>query len=526
MIRKSSEFEPALEQLTLARAVATMRSASLRAAEQVAPTIEQVPEPHRASAANLAHYLGIRRLDIREVQKRLARRGLSSLGRCEAAVLPMLDAVLGNLEALDGPSQGHEDQHLISRPHAPTAGNVSGLEEGQARLDARSAAALGPRPAARAVRVMVTMPSVAADDPAFSAACAQAGMDLARINAAHDDADAWSRMLGHLHAAGEATGRPIRVMMDLPGPKLRVSRVIDRKRKEAEKVRIGPDESFLLLRAETKRKGVPKGSIGVGVTLDCALRRIRPGDRVSFDDGTIEARVERVDAAGAHCVTTRVPERGAKLRAGKGVNLPDTAIDVPAVSRDDLAVLDRFGDRVDLVALSFARSPEDVEQLLDALMLRGLGHVGVVLKVETREGFERLPELLMVLLRWPVSAVMVARGDLAVECGFERLAEVQEQVMWLCEASHTPAIWATQVLEGLAKQGRPTRAEITDAAMGQRAECVMLNKGPHVLDAVRVLDDLLRRMAPHQRKKTPMMRALGVAQRTERRTGQQAVPEP
>ena len=86
--------------------------------------------------------------------------------------------------------------------------------------------------------------------------------------------------------------------------------------------------------------------------------------------------------------------------------------------------------------------------------------------------------------------------------------------MWLCEASHTPAIWATQVLEGLAKEGRPTRAEITDAAMGQRAECVMLNKGPHVVAAVRVLDDLLRRMAPHQRKKTPMLRALGVARRT------------
>ena len=95
-----------------------------------------------------------------------------------------------------------------------------------------------------------------------------------------------------------------------------------------------------------------------------------------------------------------------------------------------------------------------------------------------------------------------------MECGFERLAEVQEEILWLCEAAHVPVIWATQVLETLAKKGSPSRAEITDAAMGERAECVMLNKGPHVLEAVRVLDDILRRMQGHQAKKRPMLRAL------------------
>jgi pyruvate kinase len=106
---------------------------------------------------------------------------------------------------------------------------------------------------------------------------------------------------------------------------------------------------------------------------------------------------------------------------------------------------------------------------------------------------------------------MIARGDLAVECGFERLAEVQEEILWLCEAAHVPVIWATQVLETLAKEGRPSRAEITDAAMGLRAECVMLNKGPYVLSAVRALDDILRRMHAHQAKKRSMLRALRLA---------------
>jgi len=79
---------------------------------------------------------------------------------------------------------------------------------------------------------------------------------------------------------------------------------------------------------------------------------------------------------------------------------------------------------------------------------------------------------------------MIARGDLLVEIGYERLAEVQEEILWLCEAAHVPVIWATQVLEGLAQKGLPSRAEITDAAMGVRAECVMLNKGPHIIEAV------------------------------------------
>jgi len=116
-------------------------------------------------------------------------------------------------------------------------------------------------------------------------------------------------------------------------------------------------------------------------------------------------------------------------------------------------------------------------------------------------------------MRSAASGVMVARGDLAVECGYERLAEVQEEILWMAEASHMPVIWATQVLERLAKEGIPSRAEITDAAMGERAECVMLNKGPHIVAAVRALDDILTRMQAHQRKKTAMLRHLMLADR-------------
>jgi len=99
---------------------------------------------------------------------------------------------------------------------------------------------------------------------------------------------------------------------------------------------------------------------------------------------------------------------------------------------------------------------------------------------------------------------------LAVEAGWERLSELQEDILWICEAAHVPVIWATQVLEGLAKKGLPSRAEITDAAMSARAECVMLNKGPHILSAVRFLDGILSRMQAHQYKKRDLMRQLEV----------------
>ena len=107
--------------------------------------------------------------------------------------------------------------------------------------------------------------------------------------------------------------------------------------------------------------------------------------------------------------------------------------------------------------------------------------------------------------------MMIARGDLAVECGYERLAEVQEEILWLAEAAHMPTIWATQVLEGLTKNGVPSRAEVTDAAMGGRSECVMLNKGPHMVEALRALDNILMRMQAHQAKKRSLMRRLSIA---------------
>ena len=163
----------------------------------------------------------------------------------------------------------------------------------------------------------------------------------------------------------------------------------------------------------------------------------------------------------------------------------------------------------DMVGLSFVQRAQDVEELRNRLAALGAGHLGIVLKIETRRAFENLPALMLSAMASPASGLMIARGDLAVECGHERLAEIQEELLWAAEAAHMPVIWATQVLETLAKTGLPSRAEITDAAMGERAECVMLNKGPHILQAMHTLDGILRRMQGHQSKKRSLLRALG-----------------
>jgi pyruvate kinase len=238
------------------------------------------------------------------------------------------------------------------------------------------------------------------------------------------------------------------------------------------------------------------------------VSQVRPGDRIWLDDGKIGGVVQDVAADYFAVEITRTRGKNVKLGAEKGINLPDTPLHIAALTAKDVADLEFILTHADMVGYSFVQSVEDVEALLDQLA-RAVGRQpGIVLKIETPRAFAALPQLLLTAMRAERVGVMIARGDLAVECGYERMAEVQEEVLWLCEAAHVPVIWATQVLENVAQIGLPSRAEITDAAMGVRAECVMLNKGPYIVEAICTLDDILRRMETHQSKKSQMLREL------------------
>lgn len=568
---------------------------------------------HTASAINLAHYLAMRRFDLRALQVRLARLGVSSLGRAEPHALASVDKVLGILHRLAGLPW-----------HSLTQDEPVGSRHGPALLERNAAALLGKAPPDRAVRIMVTLPSEAASDDRLIESLVHAGMDIARINCAHDTAAQWGAMSVRVRKAARRAGRPVRILMDLAGPKLRTGPISDGqgvvklkpKRDllgavtsaarlglratgavvavEAVDVVLGVDAAWLeplevgdridlkdarsaarrltvverhagaavvecsrtaYLTAQTRLKSrrhgqktaetalhdlpmaqgalhLQRGDLllvvaqGIGrdaqrpaaglksrpatiaCTLPDALMRVRKGERIWFDDGRIGGVVRRKLKSRIEVEITHARDGGERLAADKGINLPDTALDLPALTDKDIEDLDVAVRHADLIGLSFCQSGDDVRALRARLVERGGNHLGLMLKIETKRGFDHLPEMLLAAMACPSAGVMIARGDLAVECGYERMAEVQEEILWACEAAHMPVVWATQVLETLAKTGMPSRAEITDAAMGERAECVMLNKGPHIVDAMRTLADILRRMQAHQSKKRPLLRAL------------------
>jgi pyruvate kinase len=290
--------------------------------------------------------------------------------------------------------------------------------------------------------------------------------------------------------------------------------------REPRSIRLSEGDRLVLTRGPSPGRPARRGANGsllepatLSVTLPEIFADVRAGESIWFDDGRIGGIIRETGVDGIVVEITHAAPGGSKLAADKGINLPDSVLHLPPLTANDLENLPFVVAHADLVGYSFVRAETDVRELQARLAALGGGHLGIVLKIETRRAFEQLPALLLAAMHSPAAGVMIARGDLAIECGFERLAEIQEEILWLAEASHTPVIWATQVLEHLAQTGVPSRAEITDAAMGERAECVMLNKGPFIVHAVRTLDDILRRMQTHQQKKSAMLRHLGLADR-------------
>jgi len=581
---------------------------------------------HQRSARNLAHYLALRRHDIRQLQSQLALLGLSSLGRTESHVLNAVQTVHRVLNALLGANGS------LPCPEEPAVEIGQGAE----LLEANTEALLGPAPQGRKVRIMVTMSTEAATDYTLIRDLVQNGMDCMRINCAHDNPEAWLGMIRNVQKAREETGRNCRILMDVAGPKLRTGpiepgpavvkcrpkrdlygrvvtparvwltpdenpepapgaasatlelpdaflkklRVGDRMRfldarKAPRTLRLShahgrsfwadarrttyfipglelnalrraksgkaasrriasahvgklphlpqtlllkPGDTLVLTRervlgkpASYRKTGELISPAQIGVSLPQMLDHVKTGDPVWFDDGKIGGVVRAVTAHSASVEIVQARPEGERLGTEKGINLPETRIDIPALTADDLEALKFIVQHADLVGYSFVRTESDVRQLLDRLEELHGQHLGLILKIETRKGFDNLPKLILAAMRTRSIGIMIARGDLAVECGYQRLAEVQEEILWICEAAHVPVIWATQVLENLAKKGTPSRSEITDAAMGERAECVMLNKGPYAVATVRVLADILKRMQAHQEKKSSMLRQLRLA---------------
>ncbi|SDW42807.1 pyruvate kinase [Lutibacter oricola] len=250
--------------------------------------------------------------------------------------------------------------------------------------------------------------------------------------------------------------------------------------------------------------GTVKEIAHVSCTLPEIFNNLEVNELIYFDDGKIEGVVKEIDSEYLIIEITSTKKNGGKLKADKGINLPNSKLKVSGLTAKDKLDLEFVAEYADTVNFSFVNNKQDVEDLLTEFK-RLNANLGIILKIETKESFKNLPSILLKAMEnYPVG-VMIARGDLAIETGWKNFAIIQEEILQLCEAAHLPDIWATQVLENLAKKGIPTRAEITDAAMAQRAECVMLNKGPYIEKAVKMLDKILRKMEKIQKKKRTIL---------------------
>lgn len=480
------------------RLLAEMRRVRAHVAEEGAAILSRWEpmlkrEEFRAGAVNLAHYLAFRELDLRPLQQPLVTLGLSGLGRSESRVMATLDAVIANLATISG-----EPEAAAGRP-----GNAD-MWSGVATLKNATDALFGPPVEGRHTRILVTMSAKAAKKKDHVETLVKAGMDAARINCAHDGSPAWQKMIENIRAAAQAHGRSCPVLMDLQGPKIRTQAVLTPEDGEA----VGAGDQILITFKKPKLRG--DFPFQASCTMPDVLRQVGRRAKVSIKDGLIVGHVEEVRKEGLVVAVTRTPPDGQPLEPEKGINFPDTELNVSPLSGEDLRDLDFVAQHADMVGYSFVQSAADVALLQKELAARRPERppLAIVAKIETQLAFKNLPEIIAQAAGSNPFAVMIARGDLAVEIGYERLSEVQEEILWVCEAAHVPVIWATQVLESLVKRGMPSRGEFTDAAMGNRAECVMLNKGKHVAEGIIVLDNVLRRMEAHMTKKSPQLRAL------------------
>lgn len=570
--------------------------------------IEKVHPKYKVSAKNLIHYLALRTFDNDIFQEELAELGFPiSSSESESSILYNLLTFKTIICSLLNQELPNDDSLFLN------------AKQGQKLLKKNTDGLFGKLKSRRKTRILVTQPTIAAEEDTFAKSMLKAGMNCARVNCAHDDENTWGKIIQNIRK----TELPCKVFMDLGGPKLRTGKmkpghkvihikpqrnqlgqvtqpakvwlapfgmlppdnkqadaVIPVNKKWLKKTKPGsyvifkdsrnkkckitidevdglgrwgscsdsayvstgmmlnvflekkaaseihsvhellPLEEVIFLyegdllrldREETLGEPTKYDDDGnliefahISCTLPEVFNDVKIGEPIFFDDGKIEGEIHEINSDHILVKITSTKKNGGKLKADKGINLPYSDLKVKGLTPKDKTDLKFISNHADGVLFSFVNSKQDVQDLLNEMHTLN-SELSIILKIETQEAFRNLPSILLKAMQnYPVG-VMIARGDLAIETGWKNFAIIQEEILKVCEAAHIPDIWATQVLENLAKKGIPTRAEITDAAMAQRAECVMLNKGYYIEKAVKMLDKILRRMQKIQKKKTSLM---------------------
>jgi pyruvate kinase len=486
------------DRLHLLAELVELRQEMLRTVDEKEDFLANIHPSKQASAQNLLHYLSLRSIDLRPIQERLHKLGLSSLASAETHILSQVEKVIDLLNA---------SLALNHNSESKTSMQSLRYEEGKALLQNHKNRLFGTTTDQKRPAIMVTLPSESIENPKLIKSMLKKGMKVARINCAHDDVEGWETMINHVHKYSHKLGVECKIYMDLAGPKIRsLIPPQPKEKKPGMKIETGDK-----LKIWEKLKDIPKKEKkSLAISLPNLHQQVKVGQRVYFDDGKFSSVIQKKKEGYFEVWVTKAPSKKNRLKPDKGINLPDTDLDFPALTDFDKACIPFIAKYADMVGYSFVRSSEDIE-LLQGMLQKEERQPAIILKVERREAVESLPDLLLTAMKMENAGVMIARGDLAVEIGFERLSEIQQEILWICEAAHMPVIWATQVLEQMAKEGLATRAEISDVSNAAKSECVMLNKGKYILNALDLLDAILLRMEDHIDKKRYTFRSLSIA---------------
>jgi pyruvate kinase len=328
----------------------------------------------------------------------------------------------------------------------------------------------------RRTKIVATI-GPASRDPDTLARMVTAGLDVARLNFSHGDRDLHAENAARVRAASAAVGRPVAILQDLPGPKLRIGPLVE------DRVELKPGERLVLVCGTSEPGDGRRMSVSWAGLAEC----VDPDDVIYLADGAIRLRVERI--RNGDCEVETVVEIGGSVASRQGLNIPGNTRGLAAVPEEDLDML-RFGESigVDVVALSFVRSAEDVESV------RRHTRLPLVAKIEKPQAVDDAEEIIRA-----ADTVMVARGDLGIELPIEDVPIVQKQLLRLAGRLARPSITATQMLDSMVSSSRPTRAEATDVANAilDGTDAVMLSQetavGAYPVEAVEMMASIAER---------------------------------
>lgn len=335
----------------------------------------------------------------------------------------------------------------------------------------------------RKTKVICTL-GPAVDDEELIRKLIRAGMDAARFNFSHGDHEEHLQRLNKLNNVRDAMSRPVATILDTKGPEIRI------KSFDTKSITLEAGASFTL----TTREAAGNAGL-VSVTYPNLHKEVGPGQEILIDDGLVALKVDRIEGQDIHCTV----ENGGTLSANKSINIPGVKIHLPALTEKDVSDI-KFGVEhdFDFIAASFVRRAADVQAVREVLDQFGGQDVKIIAKIENQEGVDNIDEILAA-----ADGVMVARGDLGVEIPPEKLPHLQKMMIGKCSEACKVVITATQMLDSMIRNPRPTRAEVTDVANAvyDGTDVVMLSgetaNGKYPVEALKMMVHIVEETESH-----------------------------